>query len=546
MIAERWQAAVAALLLYGATAWMLLAHGATLTDHVLGLGPDPDQFIWCLRYLPWAVAHHQFAPMTHLLWQPYGVNLAWVTTVPLLGVLMAPVTLAFGPVLSFNLLTLVAPVLAGWAAYFLCLELCELPSVAMLGGFIFAFSSYEAAQSIDHLNLDFTALLPLILLVALRHVRGRAGRGPTVIWLGLLLGGEFLISEELLATACLFGAICFLLAYIFEAPRRPVLRVLALDIVFAAPVALLVAAPILLTMARTTYDVRHPPSWTEFYSVDALNFLVPTAGSWLGGQAFLPHSRVFSGGLDEQTGYLGLPALLLLGLVLANARLRRTLWLPLTLLGLVLLAALGPKLHVAGHETCIILPWALIARVPLLGAALPARFMVFAFLALSIIVSLWVSARPGPGRVVLALCVCLSLLPAPHAASAIPASAFFRPGRVQQILGPCPTLLILPFSMNGPSSFWQAENEFGFRQVGGYLGFPPRWAQSDPAVTQLWLRQLTPRFSQDLASMAERWGADYVVAGPGTPADQLAALAALGWKAQNIDDVTIYTVPKAP
>jgi hypothetical protein len=546
MITRRWEAAVAALLLYAVTAWVLLAHGASPVDHIFGMASDPYLIIWCLRYLPWAIAHHQFAPMTHLLWQPYGLNLAWVTTVPLLGLLMAPITLGFGGVLSFNLLALAAPILAGWGAYFLCLELCELPWAALLGGFVFAFSSYEAAQSFDHLNLDFTVLLPLILLVVLRRARGRARRGRTVIWLGLLLGAQFLISEELLATTCLFGMVCFLLTYAFEAPRRPVLRALALDVVFAAPVALLLAAPILLAMANGTYDIGHSAIWAELFSVDALNFLLPTASSWLGGQAFLPRTQVFSGALDEQTGYLGLPVLLMLGMVLANTQLRRALWLPLTMLGLALLASLGPVLHVAGHNTGIVLPWALIERLPLLGVALPARCMVFAFLALSIIASCWLSAEPGPGRALLALCICLSLLPAPHPASPAPSSAFFRPGRVQQILGPHPTLLILPFGINGPSSFWQAENEFGFSQVGGYLGFPPRWAQNDPAVTQLWSKQLTPGFSQDLASMAERWGGDYVVAGPGTPADQLAALAALRWKAQNIDDVTVYTIPKVP
>ncbi len=380
--------AAAALSLYSATAWALLARTTALTTHILGVGPDPGAFIWCLRYLPWAIAHHQFSPVTHLVWQPYGLNLAWITAVPLLGLLMAPVTIAAGPVLSFNLLILAAPALAGWGAYFLCLELCELPAAAMLGGFIYAFSSYEAAQSFDHLNLAFTGLIPLILLVALRRVRGRTGRGVTALWLGLLLGGEFLISEELLATFCLFGGIAFLLAYAAEPARRPALRALALDIILAAPLALLLAAPVLLAMTQGLHEMAHPAGWVRFFSIDALNFLLPTATSWLGGQVFIPIAHHFGGGLDEQTGYLGLPVLLLLGVILRDAALRRRLWLPLTVLALVLLAALGPVLHIAGHNTGLILPWALIARLPLLGAALPARCMVYAFLLLAIILSL--------------------------------------------------------------------------------------------------------------------------------------------------------------
>jgi hypothetical protein len=534
--------AAAALALYSVTAWLLLARTMALTTHILGVTSDPGALIWCLGYLPWAIVHHQFSPVTHLVWQPYGLNLAWITAVPLLGLLMAPITIAAGPLLSYNLLTLVAPALAGWAAYFLCLGLCELPAAALLGGFLYAFSSYEAAQSLNHLTLDFTVLLPLVLLVGLRRVHGRAKRGCTSILLGLLLGGEFLISEELLATLCLFSFIAFLLAYAVEPLRRPALRALALDILLAAPLALLLAAPVLLAMTQGMHEVAHPANWGGIFSIDVLNLLLPTAASGFGGGVFTIVHR-FSGGLDEQTGYLGLGVVLLLGVILADARLRRRLWLPLSMLGLVLLAALGPALRLAGHDTGLILPWALIAHLPLLGAALPARCMVYVFLLLAIILSLWLGERPGRRRMLAAGCICLSLLPVPHPAWPSPEAVFFRPGRVQQVLGPNPKLLILPFSIEGQSSFWQAESGFSFTQVGGYLGYPPGWAQNDPAVMQMFLSKSDPTLAADLARLCALRGAQYVVAGPGTRPEDFAALASLGWSAQKIDDVIIYTVP---
>jgi hypothetical protein len=281
-----------------------------------------------------------------------------------------------------------------------------------------------------------------------------------------------------------------------------------------------------------------------YYAVDAMNFLTPTATSWIGGQFFAPVSAHFASGQDEQTGYLGLPVLLLLATILADPPLRRALWLPLSMFGLLLLASLGSALHAAGHDTGLILPWALIIRLPLLGEALPARCMVYAFLLLGIILSQWVRAQPGRLRVLIAAGICLSLLPAPHPAPAAPMSAFFRPGRVQQKLGPHPTLLILPFGINGPSSFWQAENEFGFDQVGGYLGYPPGWAQNDPAMTQLLSGKLDPGFAQDIARLCQLRGAQYIVAGPGADTAMVAAIASLHWPAQKIDDVTIFTVPQ--
>jgi hypothetical protein len=536
--------AALALALYALASWLLLCHGASVTGRIFGYGADPTLIIWFLDWWPWAATHHALSLHTHLVWQPYGLNLAWTTSVPLLALLAAPITLVAGPLVAYNLLVLAAPALAAWTAYLLCRGLGAAPWAAFCGGLLFGFSPYMAAQSFDHLNLTFCALLPLVLLVALRRIRGAAGRGATVLWLGLLLGGEFLISDEILATFCLFGGIAFLLAYAVEHGRRPVLRALALDIILAAPLALLLAAPILLAMAQGAHDLAHPAGWAAIFSIDALNFFLPTESTWFGGRVFVPISQHFSDTLDEQTGYLGVPVLMLIAVVLRDATMRRVLWLPLVMLGIALLAALGPVLYIGGHRTGIPLPWVLITRLPLLGDALPARCMLYAFLAVSIILSIFLSARPGPGRVLAVSCIFLTLLPAPHPAWPSPAAVFFRPGRVQEVLGANPRLLIMPFASAGPSSYWQAENSFGFTQIGGYLGYPPGWAQQDPAVMHLFAHTYPPGFAADLARLSRLRQVQYVVAGPGTSPEVLAALASLRWSAQKIDDVTIYTVPQ--
>ena len=538
------QVALLALLLYVALSWLLLCQGESVTGHLFGYGADPYLVMWFFAWWPWAVSHHALTLHTHLLWQPWGLNLAWTTSVPLLALIAVPVIIAAGPIAAFNLLTLAAPALAGWAAYLLCRGLGATPWAALCGGLLFGFSSYMAAQSFDHLNLNFCALIPLILLVAARRVRGTAARGATVLGLGLLLGGEFLISEEVLATSCLFGVIAFLLAYAVERSWRPALQTLALDIAFAAPLALLPAAPFLLAMVKGSHDIAHPAHWAFSFSTDLLNLIIPTQGTWFGGRIFSATSQHFTGALDEQAGYLGVPLLLLLYVIWRDKVARRRLWLPLAMLGIVMLASLGPVLQVGGHVSGVVLPWALVARIPLLGAALPARCTVYAFLATAIIISLWLSARPERWRYIAAFGVCLSLLPVPHPPRLSPYSTFFRPGRVEQVLGANPRLLILPFGIAGPSSYWQAENGFGFTQVGGYLGFPPGWAQNDPAVMQLFSNTFLPGFTADFARLCYLRQVQYVVAGPGTRPEELAALASLRWSAQKIDDVTIYTVPQ--
>jgi hypothetical protein len=530
-----------ALALYSVLSWLLLDRGAGLTNHILGYTSDPSLIMWFLAWWPWALTHHVTSLTTHLVWQPAGLNIAWTTCVPLLALLAAPITLLVGPLLSFNVLTLAAPVLAAWAAYFLCLELEVPPLAALFGGLYFGFSSYEAAQLFDHLNLDFTVLIPLILLVALRRLRGRTGHWAASIWLGVLLGGEFLISEELLATSCLFSAIAFTLAWINASPWRPALRAFVFDLACAAPIALLLASPILWAMLTGPHDMAHPADWGTLFCVDALNFIVPTLSSWLGGSSFGTVSQLLSGGLDEQTGYLGWPFLALLYVLLRYKEARRRWWLPLAMLGVVLLASLGGTLWIGGHNTGIPLPWAIIAHVPLLGEALPARCMLYAALLGGIILALWVGQAPTRRRVLVASLACVFVLPAPRPVEPSPALTFFQPGRVQAVLGVSPRLLILPFSIAGQSSYWQAEDNFGFTQVGGYLGYPPRWAQRDPAVLQLFSNSLTA----DFARLCHLRGVRYVIATPATTPEEKAALAALDWPAQKIDDVTVFTVPKS-
>ncbi|HUW80191.1 MAG TPA: hypothetical protein VMV54_04750 [Acidocella sp.] len=539
----RWRWHFAAFFVYSAEAWLFLGHGASLTKNILGSGSDPTLIMWFLSYWPWAFTHHVASLHTHLMWQPVGLNLAWTTCVPLLALLALPITLLGGPVRAFNLLTLAAPVLAALAAYLLCLELFEVPVAALIGGWLFGFSSYEGAQSFDHLNLDFTVLIPLVLLVVLRRVGGKMRRPATVFWLGVLLAGEFLISDEILATLAMFGGLAFLLGYWMLPERRAGLSALAVDVALAAPVALLLSAPILYAMLTGPYDVAHPAKWSYLFSTDLLNFFVPTPGAAFGGALFAPITQSFSGGLDEQAGYLGLPATVLLivaARVFWQNRIYRLLF---VMLGIVLVASLGPELLVAGHKTGIILPWALLLHLPLLGAALPARCMLYASLIAAIIVAGWVAANARRPRLIAATFVCVSLMPVAHPVSKAPVSAFFEPGRVQAVLGQNPRLLILPFGIAGPSSYWQAENGFGFSQVGGYLGFPPVEMQAYPAVPQLFSNTFLPGFTADFVKFCRQTGVQYVIAGPGTVPGEWATLQALDWRAQKIDDVTVFTVP---
>src|SRR5712691_4579205 len=82
--------------------------------------PDPKFFFWALSWWPHALAHGLNPLWTHAVWAPHGYNLAWATGAPGPSLLVSPLTLAAGSVVSYNLLALLACPLAAWSAFLLC------------------------------------------------------------------------------------------------------------------------------------------------------------------------------------------------------------------------------------------------------------------------------------------------------------------------------------------------------------------------------------------------------------------------------------------
>jgi hypothetical protein len=103
--------------------------------------------------------------------------------------------------------------------------------------------------------------------------------------------------------------------------------------------------------------------------------------------------------------------------------------------------------------------------------------------------------------------------------------------------------LVLPFAIQGPSSFWQVESHFGFVQTGGYLGFPPKPMQAFPAVSELFGGTENAGFLGDIANFCVMTHTQFIIMGPGTSLAVQAAIARLNWKWRTVDDVMVYTVP---
>ena len=119
-----------------------------------GLFRDPQIFVWSFAWWPHAILHGLNPFFTHAIWEPDGYNLTWVTSVPGLALAFAPVTLLFGPILAYNLASILMPALAAWAAFLLCRRLTGAIWPSLVGGYLFGFSAYLFSAELTHI---FTA-----------------------------------------------------------------------------------------------------------------------------------------------------------------------------------------------------------------------------------------------------------------------------------------------------------------------------------------------------------------------------------------------------
>src|SRR6185437_8124007 len=105
----------------------LLAGG--LANFSIGTGEsnDPQIFIWGLAWYPYALTHGLDPLYTTLVFAPSGYNLAWSTTLPAPALALWPVTARFGPLVAFNLMSVLIPLLSAYTAFALCRHVSQSP-----------------------------------------------------------------------------------------------------------------------------------------------------------------------------------------------------------------------------------------------------------------------------------------------------------------------------------------------------------------------------------------------------------------------------------
>jgi len=549
-ITKHLPATILALILYLIVSLLYFGTTRNYSHRYLGIGPDPTLYIWSLHWWPWAITHGLNPFVSYYIWYPQGFNMTWATSVPAAALLVLPLTWLANPIVSFNVLSLLAPALSAWVTFLLARYLTWDTSASFIGGYLFGFSSYELGQLLGHLSLDFIFVVPLLVLLVAQRIRGDLSRPRFAAAFAIALLVQLGLSSEVLATSCFFGAITWLIFLAFSAQEeRQRLWIVAGDITLAGAIMAVLAAPFLFFAFKGLAEVPpaiHPP---EDFSADLLNYLFPTQMTRLGGNFFVDIAHRFPGNLSEQGAYLGLPLILILILQLTEVSRRLCLKPLLVTLAVLLLFSLGPSLHVAGIRTDLWLPWRLGLHLPLIRQALPARFSMFVALAAALAAALWLSeSRRGcnrAGRFTLAALSCLFLMP--NAAmfhwTPLPREPFFEPQNVVSALGRDANVVMLPYGETGPNMIWQLASGMGFTQSGACTGFIPQAEQSWRILHNFYEGVGGPTFENDISAYCVTHRVSAILVGPGTPAPLTTAIDALQWQETKDHGVRIVRVP---
>jgi hypothetical protein len=506
-----------ALLVYLALAVLLTAEawGSPATRWI-GSCCDPQQSMWFLRWVPTSIQQGVDPFITYQMNAPSGVNVMWNSWTPLIGLALAPMTLAAGPVFAYNVAIVGAIALSSLACFVALRRFAHGLAGPLVGGAVYGFSPYVVSHAVLHMNLVAIWAPPLILIV-LDELLIRRGRSPMALGavLGVLAGLQVLTFEEILATgavaAAVFAGILALVvrdrALIADGARRVArasLPALAgLLIVAGVPLAVQFLGP--QRIAGRVQD-------TARFSTDLLNLVLPTRYQLFSPEAATRISHEFSGLYHEATGYVGVALLAVLLVVVV----RRWADLRIRVAGLMaasmFVLSLGQTLRVANTTTDLPLPWLPISRLPLLEHAIPGRLTMYMWLAIAVVVAIVVSelavrrpAQSVPRLVVLGLALAL-VAPAPLGSSTAVTPEFFR-SFDRQGLDEKAIVLVAPHFTNGAGAdpmLWAAAAGNRPRLYEAYAYVPdadgnPRYG---PASTQL--TRIMERIQDDGVTLVAR------------------------------------------
>ncbi len=353
---------------------------------------DAGAYVWGFWWVPHQLAHLASPWFTRSIAAPVGAQLGLHALMPLPDALLTPVTLAFGPSVSYNLLSVAMPGLLAYAGYRVARLWLPSQTGAIAAGAFFGLSSMLVWRSWYHLNLAAGELfIPLALEAAVRLTR-RPGWRPALV-LGVILAAAVLTDQEI-ALLVIIPAALVLLYWLL---RPPYLARKLWPAGLAALTAVVLASPQLVAIVQQVRaggaTLPHGLLAKSYikYSARLPGLIAPSPQISHFGLGHFPFS--YTGPTNDGIPSYGLVLTVLAVLGVLAARRRRSTWLlALLWLGCTVLA-LGPALRVGAHiyapagellgrrHVSRVMPFTWFARLPgLSGFREPDRLMMLGIL----------------------------------------------------------------------------------------------------------------------------------------------------------------------
>lgn len=515
-VGRGWVAPMSAVLGYVlavlAFAWPLPLR---LTDQVvLARGSDIYPHIWNLWWMRHALLTlHENPYFTTYLNYPTGMPLTYHVLDPLDGLLSIPLQAIMPLVAAFNMLRLAQMVFAAGAACALCRTLRLSWPAAWAGGALFAFcplvgTSFDFGQLVE-ISVGWLPLYILCLIKGLgNHALGiPPARLPWLLGAGLSLAASALSTWYFFTALVLFTALYVACEAISiwrsrtTGPRTAIVGLAAKAAAIGA-LAALVLSPVIVALVResatgASYTVT-PELTIIKNSADLLSFFVPFSAR-INDPAINPH------GSNPALGWIAL-ALAALGFFTwrhasatppgkdARAPSHRWFWLAVAVTFALL--ALGPHLLVAGNDTGFPMPYALLNKLPFIGAArVPLRFVLLVSLAMSVLGAYGVAwimravRQPGARYGILAgigLLFALEVVGVPRTLFTPTTHPFYATIAANGAEGAHDSVMELPQSERAaPAMYDQSAHKRPI--IGGYTArhYPYPWIGAAPGVPQL-------------------------------------------------------------
>ena len=366
------------------------------SSHLFTEGGDGYVYIWNIWWINEAVTQfHQVPWNTTYLFFPYDTSLLnhdYLLLFGFLGIFFLKfLTLSE----YYNLLVIFSFVGSGFTLFLLANYFSKSYIGSLIGGFIFAFSSYSFAHGVGHLSLISLEFIPLFILcwyIFLKKPSVKMGIISGIVLFTVILCDYYYFFYCFVIGLIMFIGFIIQKKSIFIYLKKQYLLAFASFIIAVLLTSgYYVLSMLLLIKSDPSKDGGHLP---QGFSLDLFSFIIPGA-FWRFNNLTESYWSNLRGNIVESSVYLGFSILIILIYVwikrkeLFNGKIWYW-WYFIIIFFAVM--SIGPTLHIFGNEITFIteLPYAWLERIfpPIKLGGTPVRMMIIVTLGASVICAL--------------------------------------------------------------------------------------------------------------------------------------------------------------